>query len=357
MRTGLAIEELATEIMRQNELKEDYVVDSRQLLMECCDSELFLRVMNADGGDRIEPLCIADNAHRQIGARLGIPTKYYSRMLEEGRELLTENVNYWFKQNPEQRMLRVMEGRVRAFLSNRYLRIDNHEVTCAVMPVIGEIPNVQFASNQITDNHLYMKVVNPNMQREIAPGKTVQAGMVVCNSETGLGTFYVTPMIYCPELEFGMITDQGKVKRTHSGPTYRTSEHFLLRPESFLMADDNAFLEKIRSSVREALDEEAFEQTVAEMRDAIDARINEADIPYVVNVAANTFGITETEEQGVLQNLMESEDMTRFGLASAVTRQSIVSESYERATDLEEISYRMLTMPTSQWERMNNIAA
>ena len=357
MKTGLAIEELAAEIMRQNELKEDYVVDSRQLLMENYDSELFLRVMDANGDDRIEPLFIADNAHRQIGARLGIPTKYYSRMLEEGKELLTQNVNYWFRQIPEQRMLRVMEGKVRAFLSNRYLRIDNHEVTCAVMPVIGEIPNVQFASNQITDNHLYMKVVNPNMQREIAPGKTVQAGMVVCNSETGLGTFYVSPMIYCPELEFGMIADQGKVKRTHSGPTYRTSEHFLLRPEQFLMADDNAFLERIRSSVREALDEEAFERTVAEMREAIDSHINEADVPYVVNIAANEFGITETEEQGVLQNLMDSEDMTRFGLASAVTRQSMASESYERATDLEQISYRMLTMPTSQWERMNNIAA
>lgn len=357
MKAGLAIEELAAEIMRQNEIKEDYVVNSQSLLMESYDAELFLRVMDADGLDRLEPLAITDNAHRQIGARLGIPSKYYSRMLEEGRELLTQNVNYWFRQNPEQRMLRVMEGKVRAFLSNRYLRIDNHEVVCAVMPVIGEIPNVQFASNQITENHLFMKVVNPNMQREISPGKTVQAGMVVCNSETGLGTFYVSPMIYCPELEFGMITDIGKVKRTHSGPTYRTSEHFLLRPEQFLMADDNAFLERIRSSVRDALDEETFEQTVSGMQAAIDSHINEADVPYVVNVAATEFGITEAEEQGVLQHLMESEDMTRFGLASAVTRQSMNSESYERATDLEEISYRMLTMPTSQWERMNNIAA
>ena len=55
MKTGLAIEELAAEIMRQNELKEDYVVDSRQLLMENYDSELFLRVMDANGDDRIEP--------------------------------------------------------------------------------------------------------------------------------------------------------------------------------------------------------------------------------------------------------------------------------------------------------------
>ena len=75
MKAGLAIEDLAAEIMRQNEIKEDYVVNSQSLLMESYDAELFLRVMDADGLDRLEPLAITDNAHRQIGARLGIPTK------------------------------------------------------------------------------------------------------------------------------------------------------------------------------------------------------------------------------------------------------------------------------------------
>ena len=357
MKEGLAIEELATEIMRQNEIKEDYVVNSNNLQMELYDSELYLRVTDNDEIDRLEPLSITEVAHRQIGARLGIPAKYYSRMLEEGKTILTQNVNYWFKQNPEQRMLRVLEGKVRAFLSNRYLRIDNHEVMCAVTPVIGEITNVGFLSNQLTDNHMYIKAVNPNMQREISPGRSVQAGIVICNSETGLGTFYVSPMLYCPEHKLGMITDIGKVKRTHSGPVYRTTEHFQLRPEQFLMADDTTFLERIRESVRDALDEELFEQTVTAMREASNAQLNETDSPYVVNVAANTFGITETEEAGVLQHLMDSNDMTRMGLATAVTRQSVDAENYERATDLEEISYKILTMPHNQWERMNHIAA
>ena len=55
MKAGLAIEELAAEIMRQNEIKEDYVVNSQSLLMECYDSEMFLRVMDAEGaaGSRV----------------------------------------------------------------------------------------------------------------------------------------------------------------------------------------------------------------------------------------------------------------------------------------------------------------
>ena len=83
MKEGLAIEELATEIMRQNEIKEDYVVNSNNLQMELYDSELYLRVMDNDEVDRLEPMSITEVAHRQIGARLGIPAKYYSRMLEE----------------------------------------------------------------------------------------------------------------------------------------------------------------------------------------------------------------------------------------------------------------------------------
>ena len=357
MKAGLSIEELAAEIMRQNEIKEDYVVDSPYLQMDEWSSDLFLRVVDDHMADRLEPLEISENAHRQISARLGIPIKYYNRMLAEGPALLTQNVNFWFCKNPEQRMLRVMEGKIRAFLSNRYLRLDNHEVTCAVIPEIGTIPDVRFVSNQITENHLYIKAVNPNLQRELSPGRTIQAGLVICNSETGLGTFTVSPLIYCPENRCGMIADSGTVKRMHSGPVYRAEENFLLRPEEFLTSEDNALLEKIRTAVQNTLNETVFDEIVERMREAIDARINTADVPAVVGAASNEFGITDSEQSGVLQHLLEHQDMSLYGLASAVTQQSHDSESYERATNLEGISYQMLTMPHRQWERINQHAA
>ena len=103
MKAGLSIEELAAEIMRQNEIKEDYVVNSPCLQMDAWDSDLFLRVMDGQQTDRLEPLEISENAHRQISARLGIPIKYYNRMLAESPDLLTQNVNTWFNKNPEQR--------------------------------------------------------------------------------------------------------------------------------------------------------------------------------------------------------------------------------------------------------------
>ena len=74
MKTGLAIEDLAAEVMRENSVKLDYVVNSRDLRMETWHNNLFLRVLDQDS-DRIEPLDIRKNAHRQIAARLDNPAK------------------------------------------------------------------------------------------------------------------------------------------------------------------------------------------------------------------------------------------------------------------------------------------
>ena len=85
------------------------------------------------------------------------------------------------------------------------------------------------------------------------------------------------------------------------------------RQESFLTSEDNAFLAKIREAVRNTLDEATFEQTIERLREAIDARINTNDIPAVVNHAGNEFGITDSEQSGVLQHLLEQEDMSLYG--------------------------------------------
>lgn len=44
--------------------------------------------------------------------------------------------------------------------------------------------------------------------------------------------------------------------------------------------------------------------------------------------------------------------MTLYGLANAVTRFSQDVESYDRATKLEEIGYKVLTMPASLQARI-----
>ena len=78
---------------------------------------------------------------------------------------------------------------------------------------------------------------------------------------------------------------------------------------------------------------------------------------FIVKLASKEFHITDSESTGVLQRLIESNDLTLYGLSNAVTRHSQDVESYDRASELESIGYSILTMPPRQWSRINRAAA
>ena len=356
MKSGLTIQELAAEILRQKDSKEDYIVSTRRLQMESFGSDVVLRVLDENASDRIEPLDIGPNAHRQIGTHLSIPVKYYEKMREENPELLSVNVNSWFERSDSQRMLRVMDGKARAFLSNRYLRLDHLQIAEAVLPIIGEIPDARFESCQITEDRMYIKVVNPRLQQEVVPGDIVQAGVIISNSEVGLGSVNIQPLVYRLVCSNGMVVNDAQTRRNHVGRVNEATENYQLYSDKTLEADDKAFAMKIQDTVRAVVDEVRFTRVVNLMKDAKDARMNTADVPGVVKLVSRDFHITEEESSGVLQRLIEGNDLTLYGLSNAVTRHSQDVEDYDRATALEGIGYNILSMPARQWSRINQMA-
>ena len=121
MKTGLTIQQMAQELLRQSKAKQDYLVNTGSLSLSVTTDAPQLRVTE-NGLDKIAPLDIRQTAHRQLGTYLGIPQKYYELMRTDAPELLAYNANYWFSQKNELRTLRTMDGCARAFLSNRYDR-------------------------------------------------------------------------------------------------------------------------------------------------------------------------------------------------------------------------------------------
>ncbi len=294
MKSGLTLEQLAAELTRQNDAKADYMVSTRNIKMESCGASLFLRMVDAEENDRVEPLEVGEIAHRQIGAYLGIHSKYYNKMLEQAPGLLSYNANHWFNREPEERMVRTLDGVARAFLSNRYRRIDNYEIASAVLPIIGEMPDARFESCQITENRMYIKVINPRLVTEVVPGDIVQAGLVITNSETGQGAFSVQPLIYRLVCSNGMTVNDAAIRRNHVGRVTSAEENFLIYRDETIAADDRAFLMKVQDTVRSAVDEVRFHQVVGLMREAKYARMNTADVPGVVKLAAKNFSITDS---------------------------------------------------------------
>lgn len=60
---------------------------------------------------------------------------------------------------------------------------------------------------------MYIKVVNERIQTEVVPGDIVQAGILISNSEVGMGSVSVKPLIYRLVCTNGMVADVGVGKR------------------------------------------------------------------------------------------------------------------------------------------------
>ena len=356
MKSGLTLDQLADTILTQSSQKADYLVDTRNLKLETYGSDVYLHMFD-NNADILEPLQINQIAHRQFGTHLKIPAAYYDRMLATHPELLAHNVNSWFQREPSKRMLRTMGGTARAFLSNRYRRIDNLEIAQAVLPIIGEMKDATIESCQVTESRMYIKVVNPRLEAEVVPGDIVQAGVIISNSEVGLGSVCIQPLVYRLVCSNGMIINDAQTRRNHVGRTAETEESFLLYSDETLIAEDKAFVMKIQDTVKAAVDEARFSQVIGMMRTAKQAPMNTQDVPGIVRMASREFHITEDESTGVLQHLIEGKDLSLYGLSNAITRHSQDIESYDRATELESIGYNILSMPQRQWNRINQMAA
>ena len=355
MKQGMTIQDAVKEIMRQSQAKADYLVNTANLHMETCDGIPALRLLDETGVDRVEPLDILPTAHRQMGAYLNIPWKYYDRMLQKDIGLLAQNVNTWLRREPEQRMIRTIDGRARAFLSNRYRRIDNIDIAQITLPIIQEMPDAIYESCNLSDDYMYIKVVNPRLTAEVVPGDIVQAGVVISNSETGQGAVCVQPLIYRLVCSNGMVVNEARTRRNHIGRVSSADENLLIYSEATLEADDKAFIMKVQDTVRAAVDEARFAKILDKLRESKDKKLNTADIPSVVKLAAASLHMTEAEGDGVFQHLIQEADYTLYGLANAVTRYSQDVEDYDRSSKLEEIGYQIITMSPALFRQINQV--
>ena len=261
-------------------------------------------------------------------------------MHNEAPDLLDQNVNRWFNQNPERRMIRVLDSNVRAFLSDRYRRLDNLELCAAVLPVIQEMQGSQIESCEVTPTHLYIKVVNRRIKAKVKVGDVVQAGFVVSNSEVGLGSLRVEPLIFRLVCKNGLICKDLAQKKYHVGRQVNACDDSVAQ-------DDKAFFMKVQDVVRAAVDEAKFMLTVDKLRDSTQIPLNH-DPVKAVELLADKFQLTENERGDILRQLFIGADNSRYGLINAVTAASKIAKSYERATDLERIGGEILALHVPQ---------
>jgi len=154
MKQGKSIIELATEISRQQSSKRDFLTNANKVYAFVHENNLNIGFPTDDdlftGG-------LTTNGHIQLGNLCDIPKRYYDKLLA-CPDLLRENVGHWLGENTDKRMFRILDGNVRAILSDKYRRLDNYDLAENILPMLVDA-KADVESCEITENKIYIKAI------------------------------------------------------------------------------------------------------------------------------------------------------------------------------------------------------
>lgn len=346
MKAGMTLPQLATELDRQSKAKLDLLADTTA--MKLGTNTAGISTLHLTNG-HTQAFGVRELAHRQIADRLKIPYSYYERIKTEQPMLLDTNVNTLFHANKEKRMVRTLDGVVRAFLSNKYRRLDNSDLAEATLPVLREVPELRIESANITETRFYIKAIFPRLEGEVKKGDVVQAGVCIRNSEVGHGQLAVDPLLFRLACLNGAIMQDYGMHRHHTGRRIEEDEEVttVFRDET-IAADDKAFFMMVQDLVRATMKEVQFKEIIDKLRAAAGEKI-EGDPIAAVEVLANRLSLTDREGGGVLRHLIDGQDLSKWGVVNAVTAYSQEVEDYDRATDFEVFGGKVLELPDQEW--------
>jgi hypothetical protein len=357
MKAAMTLQELAAEITRQQSLKEDYVAPSKKIAMVVENDKPMLAV-----GDR--GFGVNEIAHTQLATYADIPAKYYRRMQQDDPQLLATNVNRWLKdKGDEQRMLRVLAGNVRAVLSGSYRRLDNHDAAEVILPALMQ-RDLLILSCNITESRMYIKAVDRALEAQVPSGHkmgdgthtifdAVAAAVSFSNSEVGMGAYQIEAGVFtraCTNLAtFGAL-----MRKYHTGARADvSSEVYQMLSDETKTLTDQVVWAQARDLIGSAFDRAKFDEKIKLLKAATEDQVKGEQVEPVIKQLSQKFDLNETERQGILADLIEGGDLSRYGVHSAVTlfsqRDSV---SYDRATELERIGGKIIELKPTEWKTL-----
>ncbi len=391
MNKGMSLEGLLNEVIRQTSTKRDFVASTKEALrMVQSEGELWI-VLLKEGSGELERFEIAENAHRQISTRLGIPWMYYNRLLADHTDLVVEQVNALFEREPETRLLRTMDGKARAFLSNKYRRLDNDEVLKEILPPIvqGDIASTLISSN-VGDDKMHLKVLftDDSLKQDLGPtterpgfsswdqngdnvdldaahtviarrdaGRDiVRPGVIISNSETGHGALSMKGFFFrsfCLNgCVFGM-EDAFSFNRHHIGGKLVEGAGFEVFSDETKRKQDELIIAQLNDAFGTMVDPARVQAMGDRLRAIKNGETVDDAFAAVDQLAVELNDLRESDKQGILESFLKDGDYSQWGMVNAVTEQANREETtYKRACELEELGATLIHFSAQRWNKI-----
>lgn len=351
---------LANEVQRQVKSRRDFVAPAPAITMT---------VESTPGENPVHGLQVGDHrfgikpwAHKQMSQHLGIPASYYDRLRMGEPQLLTQNVNTLLAHNfekgePVKRMVRTLDGSVRALVSPKFFCLDNYDLMEHLLPTVKEV-NGQVMNCQLTERHLYLTITDPAL-RMLVPGSRrvgdiVEGGAIIGNSEIGDGSLFVKGYLNYLTCLNGAVREDGRFKRHHLGRSIDIDEDVreLLSNEA-QRADARAIFLKLRDVFKAMFDRARFEAYIRKVGSTTQDIFDVERMDKVIDLTVRELDLPEPSKQGILTALIKGGDFSRYGLMNAITFMAHEEEDAEQAIAFERAGGQVVELAAGKWKRIS----
>ena len=328
---NLSLPELIQTVNAQERIKKDHLVESHQLSVVTRDNSTYLNVP----GRNSESYVLNDTARAQLATRLEIPYRYAEKLRMEEPRLLDQNLNTLFRRSNEKRLIRTLGDSCRAVLSPNYRILDHYAFLGTVLPMMAQLPDSKLNEAYLTDTHLHLSLVFQSAQGYVKPGDPVRYGVMLANSEVGMGSLSVWSFIH------RLVCSNGLVVTEADGPGVRRV-HLGKRMDDLtkLPSDREVWLE-YGDVVRTTADNKRLPQILHRLQIAAQTPVMDAP-EEVVEKLVKKFQLTKDEGERVLNQYIAGNDLSTWGLINATTEAAKEADTIQRRVEMQTIGGRLL---------------
>ena len=330
MLNSMNLPDLVRAVSKQESEKKDYLVDTdRVAVRTTLQGQSLLRLPIG------REFTLAETARMQIADRLEVPFRYLEHLRAEHPNLFDSTVNTLFKSHNETRLIRTLGDNCRAFLSPKYRILDNYQFIGTFLPLLAELPDAEVHEAYLSETHLHISVILRQTRMEVKPNDIVRFGVILGNSEVGLGSLTVLPFIHRLVCSNGLIaqeTDGSPVRKVHLGR--RISDLSMLPNEREVWL---AYAEQIRTLA----DRDRFPQIVNRLRLASSQMVTSSPEDAIEDLAKK-HQLSKDESEAVLNRFVTGEDLSIWGLVNAVTETAKLASTSQRKVELQTIGGKLL---------------
>jgi len=295
---------VAEKIIQDNQNKWGRKVSGHELRISSSGT---LELSNGDSAGRTYSL--SEVATSQMCQKLDIPVRYYRRLPDQMKIVVANYDLERFKGTSF--LVRGKGNWIRAFLSAEYVAYNNSEIAQTAESLLrnGALEVKSFA---LEETHMFLKIISEDI---VDRGAGLKAGIIIGNSEVGMGSVSVEPFVFRKPCTNDLIVSREKSFRhahihlTAYELTRRMAEAL---GEGFRVASSilDAFLKTREVKVVDPLE---VIRKIAEERKFSQKMTDEVVSSYLVEPESNWFGVINSftnaaQKLGPLQRI----EMERF---------------------------------------------